>query len=378
MSDLIRIQIYARLLGGSKQSQDMQSERKTTLATKVPLEDGERIRQLIRAAGGADPTFAPSVEGEYLLIPISAPEKLQESPELNSLELVRRELRTRVRRPRNVREALSKELGPSVASKVRRSFDVIGDIAVVAPDEVASLHKQLLVKSILAVHPNVRLILAKVSPITGRERVASYERWYGTGPTETTYKEHGCVYSLDVTKVFFTPRLSTERRRVASLVGPNETVGDLFAGVGPFSILIAKLQPKSNAKACDISPEAVSYLRRNIRLNGVSDRVRAYLGDADRISREQLSGLCDRVIMNLPKEAELHLPAATRSLKPSGGVIHLYLFRKESQTIDERIQTVTAELKSLGWVQVKVLYTRQAREVGPRETNDVIDLVVSP
>jgi tRNA (guanine37-N1)-methyltransferase len=356
----------------------MMEEERVTLAAKVPSHEGENYRVLLRKLGALDPSFAPFVEGEHLLIPIKDQGRIREDPSLRGLELVRRPMRVEPRRPRNVREALSRELEPGVASKIRRSFDVIGDIAIVAPDEVASLHKQLLVKSILSVHPNVRLILAKVSPVTGRERVATYERWYGTGPTETMHKEHGCVYSLDVTKVFFTPRLSTERRRVASLVGRSETVGDLFAGVGPFSVLIAKLQPISNVRACDISPEAVSYLRRNIRLNGVSDRVRAYLGDAEQVAREHLSGTCDRVVMNLPKEAELYLSAATRSLKPSGGIIHLYLFRREPQTIDEKILTVTAELKSLGWGQVKVLSKRQVREVGPREFNDVIDLSVSP
>jgi|GEM_PF-5979961 len=182
----------------------MRSEPRTTLAAKVPLEEGERYRKFIREAGAANPTFAPSVEGKYLLIAVSAPQKLQDSPELKSLELVRRELRTRIRRPRSIREALSRELEPNIASKIRRSFDVVGDIAIVSPDEVTSLHKQLLVKSILAVHPNIRLILAKVSPIAGRERVASYERWYGADPTETTYKEHGYVYNLDATNVFFT------------------------------------------------------------------------------------------------------------------------------------------------------------------------------
>ena len=80
----------------------MQSQSSTTLAAKVPLEKGEQVRKLIWEAGVADPTFTPSVEGEFLLIPVSAPAKLQGSPELNSLVLVRRELRTRVRRPRSV------------------------------------------------------------------------------------------------------------------------------------------------------------------------------------------------------------------------------------------------------------------------------------
>ena len=296
----------------------MQDEVRTALAAKVPLERGEHVRTLLKDLGAVDLDLAPAVEGKYLLVPVLNPQRLEEDAELHLLELVERKLRVNHRRPRSVKEALLGNLQPDIAGQITKSFDIIGDVAVVSTKERMSRYRENVVNALLSVHPNIRLILAKVAPVSGVERVASYERWYGSGTTETLHREHGCVYGLDVTKVFFTPRLSTERKRVACLVEPNETVCDLFAGVGPFSVLIARLQPSSHVKSCDISPEAVTYLKRNVRLNGVSDRVEIFQGDAAQVSHKFLRGLCDRVVMNLPKQAELYLAAATEALRARG------------------------------------------------------------
>jgi tRNA (guanine37-N1)-methyltransferase len=355
----------------------MQDEVRTAPAVKVPLERGERVRTLLKDLGAIDLDLAPAVEGKYLLVPILHPQRLEENAELHLLELVERELRVNHRRSRSVKEALLRNLQPDIVGQITKSFDIIGDVAVFSTRKKMSRYKENVVDALLSVHPNVRLILAKVSPVSGVERVASYERWHGSGTPETLYREHGCVYSLDVTKVFFTPRLSTERKRVACLVQPDETVCDLFAGVGPFSVLIAKLQPSSHVKACDISPEAVTYLKRNARLNGVSDRVEIFQGDAALVSHRFLRGLCDRVVMNLPKQAELYLAAATEALRTRGGTIHLYLFRKVPQTFEEEISRATAELESLGWKDVEVSFHRRVRETGPRQLNEVADIRVS-
>lgn len=355
----------------------MQDEVRTALAAKVPLERGEHVRTLLKDLGAVDLDLAPAVEGKYLLVPVLNPQRLEEDAELHLLELVERKLRVNHRRPRSVKEALLGNLQPDIAGQITKSFDIIGDVAVVSTKERMSRYRENVVNALLSVHPNIRLILAKVAPVSGVERVASYERWYGSGTTETLHREHGCVYGLDVTKVFFTPRLSTERKRVACLVEPNETVCDLFAGVGPFSVLIARLQPSSHVKSCDISPEAVTYLKRNVRLNGVSDRVEIFQGDAAQVSHKFLRGLCDRVVMNLPKQAELYLAAATEALRARGGTIHLYLFRKAPQTFEERISHATAGLESLGWKDVEVSFHRRVREIGPREFNEVADMKVS-
>ena len=355
----------------------MGNETRVTQVIRVPLKECERVMATLRKLGAIDPGFTPKVEGEFLLIPVLDQRGLQRDAQLGSLKLVSRQLRARARRPRSIKEALSLKLKPDEVDRITRSFDIVGDIAVISPRENTSHYKDQVVDALLSVHPNVRMVLAKVSPLSGKERVASYERWYGSGTTETQYREHGCVYHLDLTKTFFTPRLSTERKRVASLVEPDETVCDLFAGVGPFSVLMAKVQPASRVKACDISPEAIAYLRANVRLNGVSDRVEIFLGDAREESRTSLRGACDRVVMNLPYGAQLYLSAASTSLKPSGGIVHLYLFRKESQPLEERISSVTGELRSLGWKDVEVLFHRRIREIGPRTYNEVMDVRVS-
>ena len=90
-----------------------------------------------------------------------------------------------------------------------------------------------------------------------------YELIGGSGNTETVHREYGCVYNLDISKVYFSPRLSYEHYRVASQVQEEEIVIDMFAGVGPFSILIAKNHEHVKVYAIDLNPEAVKVAPRS-------------------------------------------------------------------------------------------------------------------
>ena len=82
-----------------------------------------------------------------------------------------------------------------------------------------------------------------------------------------------------------------------------ETVVDLFAGVGPFSVLIGKRNPNSKVYAVDLNPDAVELLKVNVRVNKVENRVFPILADAREIAATKLKGVADRVIMNLPETA---------------------------------------------------------------------------
>ena len=57
---------------------------------------------------------------------------------------------------------------------------------------------------------------------------------------KTEYKEFGCKFIVDVENAFFSPRLSTERERIANLIHDGEVVTNMFAGVGMFSIMASK------------------------------------------------------------------------------------------------------------------------------------------
>lgn len=279
--------------------------------------------------------------------------------------------------PRSLPEALGGKLPPHIIAKIPRSFDVIGDIAVLEADEDVLPYGQVIGEGLNSVNRKIRLVLLKVSPISGDYRVAKYLRLWGRGGTETIHRENGCLFSLDISRVFFTPRLSSERARVAGLVYENEVVADLFAGVGPFSILIAKRVQGVTVYAVELNEHAYSYLVRNISLNRVADKVFPHLGDARDIAKTGIRGKCDRVIMNLPFGSELFLDAGSNALKPSGGMIHLYSTLRSGVTKEDVFTRLDDTLRKLGWGKVEQKGFRFVREVGPRFYNVVFDICVS-
>jgi tRNA (guanine37-N1)-methyltransferase len=148
----------------------------------------------------------------------------------------------------------------------------------------------------------------------------------GDRSTETVHREYGMIFKMDVSKVFFSPRLATERDIVARQVRPGETVIDMFAGIGPFSIMIARTRQPEVVYAIDANEDAIGYMEENIALNKVAT-VRPVLGDA----RTEIAklGKADRIIMNLPHSAREFLGDALDALK-HGGIIHFYEIMQDS------------------------------------------------
>ena len=139
------------------------------------------------------------------------------------------------------------------------------------------------------------------------------------------HKESGCPFNVDVAKCYFSQRLSDERKRFADQATDVETVVNMFAGVGCFSILLAK-HPTRKIFSIDINPIAVRYMEENVRINGVYGRVVPILGDAGQIVKERLRHESDRVLMPLPEKAFEYLPYSLLALKNVGGWIHCYGF----------------------------------------------------
>lgn len=149
----------------------------------------------------------------------------------------------------------------------------------------------------------------------------------------------------DLEKCYFSPRLSLERMRIAELVKPNETIVNMFAGVGSFSILIACQSKVRKVFSIDVDPVAVKLMHENARLNRVESKLVPILGDAKDIARKRLRNIADRVIMPLPQKAFAYLEYALIALKSSGGCIHYYDFEHASKTEDpvKKVQTKVEE-----------------------------------
>ena len=272
--------------------------------------------------------------------------------------------------PRPLKELLKGLIGERAASAVG-AFDLIGDIAVIRIPEDLREHSEIIGETLMKVNKTVKSVWAQIGPVEGDYRVRELVHIAGEKRSETIYRENGCVFKVDVTKVFFTPRLSQERKRIAELVSNGETVFNMFAGVGTFSIVIAR-KKFSTIHSSEINPYAYEYMLENIKLNKLKGNVIPYLKDAADVA-EELQGKVDRVLMPLPEKAIEYFKYALKSLKPQG-FVHVYLHISYSKGSDEN------EAIKRGAEQIpsgKVIYYRAVREVGPRTVQVVYDVEVN-
>lgn len=273
-----------------------------------------------------------------------------------------------------LKEALRGVLSDEELEKLYSSFDLVGDIAVVKVPEELRGRGALIGEAIIKCVKHVKTVLGQVGPVSGELRLRELEHLAGEPRTETIYKEHGCRFKVDLAKVYFSPRLSYERMRVASQVGRGEVVVNMFAGVGTYSILIAKLAEKTLVYSIDVNPAAHRLTVENVKLNKVSGRVVPVLGEAGRVVRDVLEGSASRVLMPLPERAKEFLGDAVRCLRRGGGVIHYYTHKHGSKP--EALTDAEREVKAVLREEVKVLSARVVREVGPRLQQVVLDLRV--
>lgn len=277
------------------------------------------------------------------------------------------------------REKLSASLSSKEIAKVYTSFDIVGDIAIIKTPNDNDVNAQAVATQIMMVHKNVKTVFVQTSPIFGDFRVRQLKLLTGENKTDTKHRESGCVFAVDVGKCYFSPRLLGERSRVAGLVSPGETIINMFAGVGCFSVIIAKKVHQTKVYSIDINPVAVQYMKENIRVNRVYSKVVPLLGDSKEIIKAELQGKADRVLMPLPELALQYLPSAVITLKKEGGWIHYYDFEHaigKKDPVEKTKIKVAKKLDSLG-VGYVFAFSRVVRSTGPNWYQTVLDIHVS-
>ncbi|MEM0491856.1 MAG: class I SAM-dependent methyltransferase family protein [Acidilobaceae archaeon] len=267
--------------------------------------------------------------------------------------------------------------GKSLWSRI----DIVGDIAIIKKPISTSLAYddfKLLGEALLSRLGSIKSIWLAVTPVTGPYKVREYIHLAGEPRSTTIYREHSCSFKVDIGKVFITPRLGFEHLRVAKLVESSEVVVNMFAGIGIFSIVIAKIAKPKAVHSIDINVDAYNLMVENIKINRVEGIVIPYLGDAAKIIEERLVGVADRVLMPLPDLALEYIPYALMSLRESRGVIHVYLHvrsDKEKRFYNKAIMSVRDRVESEGWSLVDA-HSRVVRGVGPGLLQVVVDAKV--
>ncbi len=249
------------------------------------------------------------------------------------------------------------------------AYEVVGDIALLEDPDLDKQKALRIADALLRTQTNIKTVLRPLTPVIGEFRIREFEVVAGEPKTETIHREYGCRYKVDLSKAYFTPRLSTERSRILSWVREGDTVVDMFAGVGPYSILIAKSKKPSKIIAIDKNPDAVYYLKENIALNSVKN-IEAIEGDA-REEAKRFAGIADHVIMNLPHSAHEFLDSAVLLTKP-GGIIHYYGITPEEDLFESSIGFITRATEKAGR-KLEVLEKRVVRSYAPHQYNICIE-----
>jgi tRNA (guanine37-N1)-methyltransferase len=313
----------------------------------VPKQDGERLRQELKQLGLLNGRYRIEERMGRLFIPFKGMPN----------------------DPRYEVEACAVRLRPQAGrASVEISYDVIGDIAIINWFEGV----RVAAAELLEAQKNIKVVLASAGGVNGKYRLKKLLFVAGEKRTETIHKEYGSRLLIDVSNVYFSPRLATERHRVAQLAQPDETVVDMFAGVGPYTIMLAKKIKK--AIAFELNPIAFRYLKKNIDLNKLHN-VLACLGNAKNLA-PKFEATAERVIMNLPHSACNFLDAAVTLISGDGGVIHFYDVRAQEH-FPESVERVRKAVQSGGRI-LETIRLKRVRSYAPGRYHICVDTKIAP
>jgi tRNA (guanine37-N1)-methyltransferase len=241
-----------------------------------------------------------------------------------------------------------------------KSFDILGNIAILKFDDESRTEKIKIAKEVLEHHKSVETILEKTEKVKGRLRTIKTSHLAGKKNKVAFYRENNCFFKFDIDKTYFSPRLSNERKEIAEQVKKGEKVLVLFAGVGPFSIVIGKNSDAEKVYSVEINREASKFAEENVVLNKL-ENVEVVQGDVKKIIPKKFSDFeFDRVVMPRPQLKDSFLESALKVIKKKG-IVNYYGF---ADTPEEVVEIIEEDCKKAG-KKIKILLVKKAGDIAP-------------
>ena len=263
----------------------------------------------------------------------------------------------------NLKQKLKGKLKKEDLDRVKNAFDIVGSVAVLEiPQEIRG-KKKIIGEAVMDSHKNVRSVYVEKGGRSGKYRLQKLELVAGEEKTETTVSENGVKLMLDVRKVYFSPRQSSERQRICGQIKKDQDVLVMFSGAGPYVIEIAKNTRAKKVTGIEANRFAHKYAVQNAAINRVEERVSFVCGSVEKIMPGMRKKF-DRIIMPLPKEAYRHLPLALKKIKKNG-TIHYYDFLP-LQEIRERTKERIEEAAEKTGKKVRILRRVKCGQLAPR------------
>lgn len=254
-----------------------------------------------------------------------------------------------------------------------RSFNILGNIAVVNfSRRTKSAEKKKFALEILKKNKFLKTVLEKSGNFHGRLRKMRTKYLAGKKNKEVLYKENNCSFRFNIDTTYFSPRLSNERKEIASFIKKDSEVLVMFAGVAPFSIVIAKNSKPKKVYSNEINREANKYAEMNAEINGVKNKIEFINGDIKKVALKlkKLNKKFDFIVMPRPQLKESFLEQAFM-LSKKGTKIYYYDFCKADETglIVDKIKEQALKFKK----KIKILNVKPAGEIAPYKIRVRID-----
>lgn len=239
-----------------------------------------------------------------------------------------------------LKDVLTKALTAKEIAQLRGSFDVVGNIASIEIPGALKKKEKMIAQAVMQQNKSVKTVVKKIGKHAGKYRVQQTKIILGDKNTEAMHRESGALFLVDIARCYFSPRLVTERLRIARLVKEGERVLVMFSGVGPYPIIIAKQSGANMVVGIEANPIAHAYAEKNVIINKIgSERIVLHKGDVRKIIPE-LKKKFDRIIMPLPKTSAAFLPLTFKIVK-KGGMIHIYQFARKN-CFEDVVKSITA------------------------------------
>lgn len=332
---------------------------------KVPREMAEEVREKLNRKGLVVKERCILDRHDHILIPLhegSIPH------EYSAYEVVQAEPppRETFRKPmKNIRQSLS--LDDRLLDSLPTKWERVGDVILLhLPEELGPYGPRI--GAAYAEELKAKAVLQVVGVISGVTRRPNVQLLYGND-TVTVHPEGGILYKLDPAQVMFSSGNFEEKRRMAALDCRGETIVDMFAGIGYFTLPLAVKARAGRVIACEINPVSYGFLCDNIELNKVGDVVMPVLGDNRDLPG---SGFADRVLMGYFGTTEEFLPKALDLIRP-GGVIHYHDVAGVEETPKKLMQAID---RSCAGRRYEVLGWREVKSYGPCNIHAVVDFRV--
>jgi len=327
------------------------------LAIKVDKKNAQKVKKDLLEKNIINLDYKMNSEKDFVYFPVLT--------EYKNYEILNKKFEKNKTKPIKLSEIFQKILPKSKIDLSKRSYDLIGDIAIVEFEDGIEKYEKKIAKELLNSNKKIKVVAKKPKKITGKYRIRKIEVLAGEKRTITEYREAGCRFIFDLNKTYFSQRLGKERLRIANVVKPNEKVIVMFSGIAPFGIVIGKMHPFTKIWNIELNKYAAKTAEKCIKLNHLENHVFSIQGDVKKdLPKEKF----DRIIMVLPHENHNYLKEAI-SVAKKGSYIHMYSIQNE-----EKINTFSKELEKK--YNIKIKNIEKAGDYGPKIWRYCLDFIV--